>query len=143
MASSANINQSLQIRANVPAADSELHFANLSELMLYLQENLYVVDGKGGEDGVLSFGQNDPTGEENRGVSLHIRKDSREVPVAIRAWSRTKFVDLLRLAVGEVRLFVPGSTPNGWVLANGSNGTPDLTNESPHDSLSYYQFRGF
>jgi hypothetical protein len=131
-----------RIQANIPARGLDISFDDLAELMHYLQSNLYVVDSTDTDDGKLSFGQTDPQGTEGREETLHVERDIREVPSAIRAWARTRWVDMLRLVVGEVRLFPNGLQPDGWLLADGTEGTLDLSESSPHEAVAYYEFRG-
>lgn len=138
-----NKTSALRIRANAPPTGEVAVFSDLAELLTYLQDVLYVEDTTGTDDGILSFGQQDPQGAENRENTLHVLRDVSERPLALRLWSRDKYVDFVRAAVGEVRLFPQGGAPTGWSIADGSNGTPNLTGKSPDESVVYYQFRGF
>lgn len=132
-----------QIRANVPPEDSKLQFNSVTELLVFLQETLFVANVSGAVDGQLSFGSSDPAGEENRATSLHVLRDASDKPIGFRVWSRGKYVDLFRNVLNQVALYPMGAAPDGWLLADGDNGTINLSDATPHETLAYYQFKGF
>lgn len=142
--SETNITTGARLKAISPVAGEAPVFSDTADLLAFLVNHLYVTRESGMAEGVVTFGSDDPQGEEARESTLHVLKDSADKPIGLRVWSREKFVDFYRLTVGEVKLFpVASSAPDGWVLANGFNSTPDLTDATPHESLAYYQFRGF
>lgn len=131
-----------RIHANAPAPGQDAQFKDTAALVQFIAERLYLTREQ--VDGSVSFGSDDPQGDEARETTIHIKRDAANVPTAIRLFARGKFVDFYAPRIGEVRLLsVYSEPPDGWVLANGEDGTLPLSNQAPHEAVAYYEFRGF